>query len=334
MDSTQLLWTQIGAGVCTLLFGGMLFNLLRLRNRLAAAASWTRVEGVVIASQVSAPPSHASDDLNDATPVVRYRYSMCNQEFEGDKTRIGGEPMTTRTLATRLAARYPVGAAVEVHVDPNDPSNAVLDPSQVGNLAAQAMLTLTFGVIAAVLIAHTVAGRVLYVGQGVPLFAFLLPVVAFAASIAAFLSFVRMRRLARASRSWPTVPGRITSSSVIEELIEDRRDDDKTSINRKKIHRYQLDLRYAYRVGKRDYVGINPNWGWTGVYGLRELADKAAAHFPLGGAVTIYYDPDHPANAVLEPGGRQGSFAPLVFGAISAAVGAVLLVFFLRAGFS
>lgn len=334
MDSTQLLWTQIGAGISTLMFGGMLFGLLRLRGRLAAAPGWTRVEGIVIASGVEAPPSHASDDLNDATPVVRYRYRMGDREFESDKSRIGGEPMTTRTHATRLAARYPVGAAVDVHVDPNDPDNAVLDPSQVGNLTAQLMLTLTFGVIAAVLVAHAAAGRVLYTGKGVPLFAFLLPVVAFAAAVAAFLAFVRMRRLARASRSWPTVPGRITTSAVIEELIEDRRDDDKTSIDRKKIHRYQIDLRYAYRVNERDYVGINPNWGWTGIYGLRELADKAAARFPTGQAVTVYYDPENPANAVLEPDGRQGSFAPLVFGAISAAVGAVLLAFFLRFGFS
>jgi hypothetical protein len=36
----------------------------------------------------------------------------------------------------------------------------------------------------------------------------------------------------------------------------------------------------------------------------------------------------------LEPSARGGIYAPLVFGAISAIVGAVLLSFFLLAGFS
>jgi len=332
MDSTQFLWTQVAAGISTLLFGGMLFNLIRLRGRIGAAAGWTSVEGVIIASDVKAPPAHASDDLNDATPVVQYRYRVGDREFEGDRTRIGGEPLTTRTLASRLAARYPVGAIVDVHVDPNDPTNAVLDPSETGNLAAQTALAVTFGVIAAVLIAHAIAGRVLYAGNGVPLFAFLLPAAAFAAAIGALMSFVRMRRLASASFGWPTVAGTIKSSTVIEELIEDRRNDDNKQI--KKIPRYQVDLRYAYRVGRRDFVGLNPNWGWTGIYGLRELAEKAASQYQPGQAVTVYYDPQRPANAVLDPGGRAGSFAPLVFGAISAVVGATLLSFFLLVGFS
>ncbi|WP_035665387.1 DUF3592 domain-containing protein [Bradyrhizobium sp. Ec3.3] len=332
MDSTQLLWTQIGAGICTLMFGGMLFNLLRLRGRIQAATSWIAVEGVIIASDVKAPSAYVSDDLDDATPLVRYRYRVGGREFESDRTRIGGTAMTTRTLAMRQAAQYPVGAVVDVHVDPKDPGNAVLDPSQVSNLSAQIALTVTFGIIAAVLIAHVVAGRVLYAAGGVPLFAFLLPALAFAAAVAAILGFVRMRRLATASLRWPTIPGTVTASRVIEEMIEERSDDDRTRV--KKIHRYQVDLRYAYHVGNRDFVGVRPNWGWTGIYGLRELAENAAGKYPPGQAVTVHYDPRRPSHAVLEPESRQGSFAPLIFGAISFAVGTALLWILVRASFS
>jgi hypothetical protein len=310
----------------------MLFNLIRLRGRIGAAADWPPVEGVIIASGVDAPAAHVSDDLNDASAIVRYRYRVGGRQFEGDRTRIGGEALTTRMLATRMAARYPVGATVDVHVDPANPDNAVLDPADTTTLTAQTVLTMTFGVIAAVLIAHAVAGRVLYSGNGVPLFAFLLPALAFVAAIAAILSFVRMRRLASASTSWPAVPGVIKSSAVIEEWIEDRRDDDKEI--RRKIPRYQVDLRYAYRVAQRDFVGVNPNFGWTGIYGLRELAEKAAGQYRPGQLVTVYYDPQRPANSVLEPSARGGTCAPLVFGAISAVVGAVLLSFFLSVGFS
>ena len=277
MDHTQLLFTQLAAGLFFLMFAGALFNLIRLRGRIGEAAVWPAAEGMIIASSVDAPATHVSDDANDATPVVRYRYRVGGREFEGDKVRPGGEPLTTRTLATRRAARYPVGAVVDVHVDPKDPANAVLDPAETGNLTAQLVFTMMFGIIAAILIAHAIAGRVLYTGKGVPLFAFLLPALAFVAVIAALMSFVRTRALSSASLGWPTVNGRITSSAVIEEWIEEKRSDndsDNSNVNRKKIARYQVDLRYAFRVGQRDFVGINPNWGWTGVYGLRDVAEQ------------------------------------------------------------
>jgi hypothetical protein len=44
-----------------------------------------------------------------------------------------------------------------------------------------------------------------------------------------------------------------------------------------KIRRYQIDLRYAYRVGQRDYAGTSDVWGWTPIYGLREQAETRPA---------------------------------------------------------
>ena len=32
LDAHQLLWTQIAAGVCTLIFAGLLFNMFRVRR--------------------------------------------------------------------------------------------------------------------------------------------------------------------------------------------------------------------------------------------------------------------------------------------------------------
>ena len=85
--------------------------------------------------------------------------------------------------------------------------------------------------------------------------------------------------------------------------------------------------------GERDFVGTAGNWGWTEIYGLRELAESAASRYRLGQPVTVYYDPAQPGNAVLEPGDRRGSIAPLIFGAISTAVGGVILAFFIKVGF-
>jgi len=332
LNAQQLLWTQIAGGVCLLIFGALLLNLFRTRARMQAAASWSRVEGVITASQVDEPPSHMSDDLNDATPIIRYRYRVGSQDHESDKISVGGAPLTTRVLAGRMVARYPLGARVDVHVDSADLSKALLEPDQKGNLVAGLAFTVVFGFIAAILIAHAIAGHVLYSGNGVPLFAFALPGVALFIAVLAVVSYVRTRRLARASLRWPTAAGTITAAGVIEEIIQEKESEDRTRL--KTVHRYQVDLRYAYKVAQRDYVGTAANWGWTAIYGLRELAEKAAAQYRQGQPVTVYYDPDRPGNAVLELDSRAGSLAPLVFAAVFGVGGGAMLTFFVKVGFN
>lgn len=332
LDAHQLLYTQIAAGVCLLLFGSFLIGLLRMRSQMQAANNWTMTEGVITASGVEQPPSHVSDDLNDASPVIRYRYRVNGEELESDGIKIGGQPLTTRVLAGKLVARYPVGAHVDVYVDPNDPKIALLEPRRQDNVVALLAFTVTFGFIAAILAAHVIAGKVLYTGNGVPLFAFALPFVAILAAVLSLVSFVRTRRLASASARWPTVSGTVTTSDVIEEILEDKSNNDKAII--RKIHRFQVDLRYAYQVGKRDFVGTAGNWGWTAIYGLRELAEKAASQYRQGQPVTVYYDPEQPGNAVLEPDDRKGSLAPLVFAAMAAVAGGGILAFFVKVGFN
>ena len=87
LDAHQLLWTQIAAGVCLLILGALLFNLLRMRGQMHAARAWDRIEGVITVSRVDQPPQHASDDLNDATPIIRYRYRAGGRELEMTRSR-------------------------------------------------------------------------------------------------------------------------------------------------------------------------------------------------------------------------------------------------------
>jgi Protein of unknown function (DUF3592) len=331
LNAHQLLWTQIAAGVCLLNFAGLLFRLVRLRSETRSAGKWDKVEGVIIASEVDQPLSHMSDDEDDATPVIRYRYRINGNDIEGDGVRVGGMPMTTRLEATQQVARYPLGAHVDVYVNPKNPKRALLEPRAQNNIAGTVVFAVVFGVIALVLTAHGIAGHVLYADNGVPLFAFALPGVTFLLAILGIASFVRTRQLASASRRWPTVSGLITNSSVVEEVIED--DSDQDSTIRRKTHRYCVDLRYAYRINARDYAGTSAGFGWTAIYGTRDQAETAASRYKPDEPVTVYYDPDQPGTAVLEPDNRQGSFAPLVFSAIFGIAGAIMLAFFIKFGF-
>ena len=245
---------------------------------------------------------------------------------------IGGRPMMTRVLAGKLIGRYPVGAHVDVYVDPSNPKQTLLEPAELRNASALTAFTIVFGFIAAILTAHAIAGQVLYTSKGVPLFAFPLPILALLGAVFGIAAFVRGRRVASASMRWPTAAGAITSSGVIEEAIADKSNEDKSFT--RKIYRYQVDLRYAYHVGKRDFVGTAANWGGTAIYGLRELAEKAAGRYRLGQPVVVYYDPEKPGNAVLDPDNRQGSLAPIILAAICAVIGGALLAFFIEVGFN
>lgn len=334
LDAHQLMWTQIAAGISVLLFGLMLFSLVRLWGRMQAARSWDKVEGIITVSRVDQPATHASDDRNDAKPIIRYRYQAGGQELESDKIFVGGAAIMTRVLAAKLAGRYPVGAHVDVYVDPKQPTEALLEPAAAQNVAALVAFAIVFGFIAATLTAHSLAGHVLYTNNGVPLFAFALPIIVLLGGVFCVAEYIRTRRLASASLRWPTATGRVTRCDVIEEIIEEKTDHDDKPTTTKLRHRYQVDLRYAYRVGKRDFVGTEVAWGGTMISGLREVAEKEAAQYHPGQNVKVYYDPDQPGQAVLEPASREGALGPLIGAAVCAIVGGMFLTILIKVGFA
>lgn len=334
LDAQGLMWTQIAAGISALLFGLMLFNLARMRGQMQAARSWDKVEGVITVSTVDQPATHVSDDRNDAKPIIRYRYHAGGEELESDRIFVGGIAMTTKALATKLTGRYPVGAHVDVYVDPKRPAEALLEPAAPQNVAALVAFSIVFGLIATTLTAHSVAGHVLYADNGVPLFAFVIPIIVLIGGVFCVAEYVRTRRLASASLRWPTATGRITHSDVIEEIIEEKTEHDNRPTTSKLVYRYQVDLRYAYKVDKRDFIGTEADWCGTMVSGLREVAEEAAAKYRPGKTVKVYYDPERPGHAVLEPASRKGALGPLIGAAVCAIVGGLFLTLLIKVGFA
>ncbi len=338
LAASQLLYTQIAAAICALICAGFAYNLLRLRRDMEASRAWIKIDGNIVVSEVKIPLSHTSDDQSDVDAVVRYRYVVGGQNRESDRIKFGGQPSLSLGFADTLVAKYPVGRQVDVYYDPKDPKSAVLEPRRQDNLLVQFALAITFAAITAILIMHAIAGKVLYAGNGVPLFAWAFPLVAFVIAILCIVAFARARKRAKASTQWPTVPGTITTSAVIEERIEDKPTDDDNSPGLKQrqiryTYRYRVDLRFAYRVGQRDFVGTTWAWGWTPIFGRRDLAEKITGKYLQDQSVKVYYDPAQPDTAVLEPSNRQGSLAPLIFGGVFAVAGALFATFFIAVGF-
>jgi hypothetical protein len=97
-------------------------------------------------------------------------------------------------------------------------------------------------------------------------------------------------RRARASRRWTATNGRIVSSVVTSPPPGTR------------LSSIRLPaVRYQYDVAGTPYVGATARFSFS-----NSRPDDTVARYRPGRHVTVYYDPDAPAQCVLEPGVPSG----------------------------
>ena len=112
----------------------------------------------------------------------------------------------------------------------------------------------------------------------------------------------RNERTAQQSRSWPTAPGRIIESRLIESTSTDS--DGMTSTT------YRPTIRYSYEVGGKNYQGDRLNRGMSMAYDAGTA--RIMARYPMDGTVTVYYNPASPAELALETTARGGTAMKIV----------------------
>lgn len=93
---------------------------------------------------------------------------------------------------------------------------------------------------------------------------------------------------ARSSLRWPSVMGTVTGSGT------------KTQSSLRGGPATAADVRYMYEVDGKRFEGTRISFGQYGT-GDGGHARKEAEKYPVGKPVTVYYDPNSPATAVLEP---------------------------------
>lgn len=104
------------------------------RRRASAAVSWPRARGTIESSRVRLTSFKFALYVAD----VSYRYAVKGTDFTGDAiqaTRVASFKSTAR----EIAARYPVGAEVDVRYDPSRPRSSMLE---LGNGAARGRMIL------------------------------------------------------------------------------------------------------------------------------------------------------------------------------------------------
>ena len=130
------------------------------------------------------------------------------------------------------------------------------------------------------------------------------------------LLFIYFRNLAqvRASQTWSTAQGTVIQSWVRKSNSTDS--DGSTSSS------YHPEIHYLYQIKGDEHQGNKIAFG-PRVGGSRSRAKKIVEKYPTGANVTVYYQPDKPANAVLE---RSISKISLVLGIIFALAGFLIYV--------
>jgi hypothetical protein len=107
-------------------FGVILFGYgLYLHYKSLRSMSWPVVEGQIVDSKVVTLPN----DPSGAKISVTFGYEVGGVPYKSNQFRFGAVGQATSIeAAKRVVGKYPTGATVPVSYDPNDPTDAVLEP--------------------------------------------------------------------------------------------------------------------------------------------------------------------------------------------------------------
>jgi hypothetical protein len=123
-------------------------------------------------------------------------------------------------------------------------------------------------------------------------------------------------RTSKASRDWPSVEGQVTIATV---EMKTESDEDGTTT------KYSPRVVYTYAIAGQQYTSDQVVPG-ARLWHTSQARAKAKLAYQTGQQVTVYYNPNKPAQAVLEAGATRGAWGMLVIGIVFTILGAVILV--------
>lgn len=124
---------------------------------------------------------------------------------------------------------------------------------------------------------------------------------------------LRSYQESRASAEWPSVEGEIRSSEVVRSSTSDG-----TS--------FRAEVTYTYRVDGQNFTGDRIQTT-TVSSSNRSRAVSIQRQYPVGQSVEVFYNPERPDRALLEPGVRSGSLFVFAFGGLFSGAGLLMILF-------
>lgn len=126
---------SIAGGLCAVIlpivilvgFGVFMYRRSKMRDAAKQAAqSWSSTMGTVVASTIQI--QRTSESYSEI-PVVVYQYQVSGNPYQGQTIKAGEQFFNVRLMgdAQKTIARYPVGAQVMVHYNPENPQESALE---------------------------------------------------------------------------------------------------------------------------------------------------------------------------------------------------------------
>jgi hypothetical protein len=100
-----------------------------------ASESWPTTPGVVATSEIEVEHTGSGSSSGSGKSYharVHYEYGVGGESFSAKRVSFGEFGTGDGDHASEVLARYPAGAKVAVHYDPEDPGDAVLEPGLQG----------------------------------------------------------------------------------------------------------------------------------------------------------------------------------------------------------
>lgn len=285
---------------------GMLALLgLGLKNivRGVTSRNWPVTEGVVAKVTMTTSTSRDTRRQTSSTTYnadLSFRYSVQRREYATEEVRWGqtlgsGDPAE----AVVLALMYPEGRRVGVSYNPAHPEEAVVKPGLTGSaflLPGAALVFLLFLIPAGV-----VAWRLFVVpgperavpGPDLSSFFGWFLVIPILMGIPMLVHGVRTLAQARASRSWPVVPGAWLTDMPTNRV---------PGLDALREHP-GFPYVYTYEAASDRRFQCVRWWG-QGTASGNDSDAEIETQFPRGQALEVHYDPRDPDTAVLSPGLR------------------------------
>lgn len=104
---------------------------LEVFNLARASSSWTEAEAKVVFANLDSTYSGFSGSTNHHEPIVRFSYRVDGQSYEADTILFGHLRLTNRAgrvKANRILDPYRNNPTVIAYYNPENPSQAVLEP--------------------------------------------------------------------------------------------------------------------------------------------------------------------------------------------------------------
>ncbi|MCX8038738.1 MAG: DUF3592 domain-containing protein, partial [Candidatus Sumerlaeia bacterium] len=320
----------IGSFVFLLFFfvgSTMTFVVAREAYRNARSHSWPTVECEILSSGVH--------DVGGEDPYqiqIAYRYTYDGEQYTSERYSFGGARYSSYNKAQRLADRFPAGGKARCYVNPENPTEAILQP-QSPMVGFVCLFTVLFAVIGAGGLyllwfggwrpkqgdqaKESISKKAPRPGK-VPSAVWrglLFGIFFLVGGVLSYFFTVLPVSRALAARRWQPTPCKVISSTVREHSSDDG-------------YTYSIDILYEYEVnGKRyrsnryDLLGVSSS-------GYERKAAVVRQH-PPGRETTCFVNPKDPHDAVL----KRGLSPILLFGLIPLlflVIGAAGLVHMLR----